>query len=87
MTPALEKARAARAAKLAAGEPIERLDPIERAKLKPTSLRAAINGKCASCVCWVGGDPNPRERIRECPSTKCPLWPVRPYQRGEKEAA
>jgi len=57
----------------------ERLDPIERAKRNPTSLRLAITAKCWECL---GGDdtPNIRREIRECTSRKCPLYPVRPYQ-------
>lgn len=80
MSTALEKAHEARRAAKEAGQPIVRLDPIEKAKRKPTSLRLAISAKCADCVGWHG-DPNPRGRIRDCPSTKCPLHPVRPYQK------
>lgn len=85
MTPALEAARAARAAKLAAGEKLVRLDPIEKARRNPTSLRAACTAKCWSCVNG-DADPNPRERIRNCGVTKCPLYAVRPYQqRGDAQ--
>jgi len=38
------------------------------------SLRKAITAKCLECVfCDTAA-------IRECPSTACPLWNVRPYQ-------
>lgn len=86
-TAGLQRAQETLAAKRAAGELVQ-LSPLERAAKNPTSLRAAINGKCADCVCW-GGDPNPRERIRNCPVTRCPLHAVRPYQRGDdaQEAA
>lgn len=56
-------------------------DPVEIARANPTSLRAAINGKCWECQ---GGDadPGPRRRIRECEIPSCPLYPVRPYQKA-----
>lgn len=79
MNKALEAAREARAAKLAAGEPIERLEPDEKARRNPTSLRLAINAKCWDCQ---GGkaDPGIRERIANCGVERCSLHPVRPYQ-------
>jgi len=75
---ALDKAREAQRAKREAGE-IEILDPIEKSRRKPDSLRLAINGKCWDCI---GGasDPGPRQRIRDCPCTDCTLYQVRPYQ-------
>lgn len=78
LTP-LEKARLARQAMRDAGISVERLDPIEKARQNPTSLRLAINGKCWDCV-GAGVDANPRRAIRECHITGCTLWPVRPYQ-------
>lgn len=65
-----------------AGEVIVRRDPIEKAKLKPTSLRLAITAKCWDCI---GGtsDSNPRARIRDCGVTKCPLYTVRPFQEAK----
>lgn len=78
-TDPLQKARAAQQAKREAGK-IEVLDPIEKARRSPGSLRLAINGKCWDCV---GGadDPGPRQRIRDCPCTDCTLYPVRPFQK------
>lgn len=63
----------------AEGGTIERVDPIEKARRKPTSLRLAITAKCWDCV---GGDADPltRRRIRECSCAGCPLHPVRPFQ-------
>ncbi len=86
MTSALDKAREASAAMRAAGVKVERLDPIEKAKRKPTSLRLAITAKCWDCQ---GGasDPAPRQRIGTCPVVKCPLHPVRPWQRDESDEA
>lgn len=74
----LEKARQARAKKQAQGK-LQILDPIEKAKTKPTSLRLAINAKCWDCI-GAGSDPHPRREIGNCVMTDCPLYPVRPYQ-------
>ena len=38
------------------------------------SLRKAITAKCLECAAFSTRD------IRECASTICPLWNVRPYQ-------
>jgi hypothetical protein len=47
------------------------------------SLRAAINAKCKDCIydpkCGGG---TWREQVAQCPSTDCPLWPVRPAPDG-----
>lgn len=77
----LERARQRQRDRRAAGISPERLDPIERARRNPQSLRLAINGKCWDCQ---GGDadPNPRERIRSCEISTCSLWPVRPHRGG-----
>ena len=72
--------RAKREQMIRDGIEVERLDPIEKARRNPRSLRFAINAKCWDCV-GAGADPNPRLRIRECPCSCCPLYPVRPYQR------
>jgi hypothetical protein len=85
MSKGLEAARAARAAMLANGETVERLDPIQKAAARPQSLRLAINAKCFDCQ---GGpsDAGIRNRISVCTVQKCPLHPVRPYQReGDDE--
>lgn len=81
----LELARAAMAEKRARGE-LAVLDPIEKARRNPKSLRLAINGKCWDCI-GAGADPNPRAAIRDCQITGCTLHPVRPYQlRGEEDS-
>lgn len=87
MTPALEAARAARLLKLAAGETIERLNPAEKARRNPNSLRLAINAKCFDCVGGANADAGFRRCIRECPSTKCALHTVRPFQRADEPEA
>lgn len=81
---ALDKAREAVQAMKERGEKPVRLDPLEKARKNPKSLRAAVNAKCWECV-GAGWDPGPRRAIRECTITKCPLWPVRPYQKASKE--
>lgn len=63
----------------AQGIPVVRLDPIERAKTKPTSLRYAIAAKCWECA-GAGQDPNTRQTIAECTVHSCPLHSHRPYQ-------
>ena len=60
----------------------ERVDPIEKARLHPTSIRKAVTAKCFDCV-RAGWDSNPRRLVRECTITDCPLWPVRPWQRQQ----
>ncbi len=81
---ALDKAREKAAEMRAAGVKVERLDPMEKARRKPTSLRLAISAKCWDCQ---GGasDPSPRARIGACELTRCPLHPVRPWQRSEED--
>ena len=74
MTEALQKAQEKRRQMKEAGIDIERLNPIEKAKRNPKSLRLAINAKCWDCSCGQ------RLEIRECPVVQCPLYPVRPYQ-------
>lgn len=61
------------------GKPGPSLDPIEKARQNPNSLRLSINAKCFDCV-GAGADPNPRGAIRDCPIKGCALFPVRPYQ-------
>ena len=65
--------------KLKAGE-IERtipLDPIEKAKQNPKSLRAAINSKCYDCCCFT------KREVTLCTAKDCPLFTLRPWQEKE----
>jgi hypothetical protein len=66
--------------RLAAGIVAERLDPIERARRHPNSLKMAIAAKCWDCQ---GGDedPHPRWRIGNCTAPECPLYSHRPHQK------
>ena len=82
---ALEALQAAREARKAAGLPTpERRDPIQKAAAKPSSLRLAISAKCYDCQ-GRDCDPGFRERIRSCVVSRCPLHPVRPYQRDDSD--
>ena len=82
---ALDKAREVRLERSAAGIKIEVLDPIEKARQNPHSLRRAINGKCYDCI-GRNADPNWRKSIRECIVVDCSLWNVRPYQTEPDES-
>lgn len=79
MTSAIERAQQRMREMRDLGIVPERLNPLERARRNPASLRLAITAKCYECL---GGEDakNIRREIRECTSTRCPLYPVRPYQ-------
>lgn len=57
------------------------LNPEEIAQRHPTSLRKAINGKC-----WDCSGQNKAE-VSRCTVYGCSLWPVRPWQKGERNGA
>lgn len=69
-----------------AGEIIIRRTALEKAAENPRSLRLAVNAKCFDCV-GQDSDPGFRDRIRTCPVSRCPLNPVRPYQKSSDEDA
>ena len=50
------------------------MDPIEKAKANPKSLRAAINAKCFDCCCFQRGE------VAKCTAVDCPLHHQRPWQ-------
>lgn len=81
---AISAALARQRAMREAGIEIERLDPIEKARRHPHSLRLAITAKCVECMGGVT-EPNFRAHIRECSSSRCSLYPIRPYQHGQKD--
>ena len=82
----LEKAQQVMAERRAAGIAVERLDPIEKARRNPKSLRLAINAFC--CTCMGGSDESGwKGQIRDCTSLACPLYIVRPYQSSDEEEA
>jgi hypothetical protein len=70
---AREKGLAAHRAKVKAGE-FKPLNPAEKARNNPKSLRLAINAKCWDCTCFQ------KQEIKLCEMTDCSLWPLRPYQ-------
>ena len=55
-------------------QPKPMLDPIQKAKQNPRSLRLAINAKCYDCTCFQ------KTEVKHCEMTNCPLWAVRPWQ-------
>jgi hypothetical protein len=61
------------------GMPKGRLNPLERAAAKPTSLRRAVTAKCWDCQ-GRDSDPGSKARVRDCETPKCPLYNVRPWQ-------
>lgn len=73
--------------KRASGWKPEILDPVEKAKRNPGSLKLAIRAHCYLCE---GGDSDPgvRYRVGTCAlEDKCPLWRHRPWQRLSKDEA
>jgi len=50
------------------------LDPIEKAKQNPKSLRFGINAKCYDCCCFQ------KPEVRLCTAVNCPLHNLRPWQ-------
>jgi len=64
------------------------LNPLLLLDKKPTYLKA-IKAMCAHCMGCTREhlEPGFREDIRNCESTKCPLWIYRPYQKKESPDA
>ena len=81
---ALAKAHARLAEMEANGEKRAVLDPITKAKANPKSYTLAIAAKCYDCVGGPVADGGYRACIRDCPSTRCPLYNLRPYRGGGK---
>jgi hypothetical protein len=53
----------------------KKLDPIEKAKKNPKSLRFAINAKCFDCSGFE------RPEVKSCEFDDCPLHRHRPWQK------
>lgn len=85
MSEALKRAHQVMAEKRANGE-VERLDPIEKSKRNPKSLRFAITAKCWECM-GGGEESGTRRLIRECNAYSCPLHVQRPYQSSVESEA
>lgn len=82
----LEKAQEILRLRREAGIKTEIKNPLEKAILRPDSLRLAINAKCYDCI-GQDADPDWRGSIRNCVCKDCPLYPVRPYQPKEQGAS
>ena len=72
----LKKMRAKRAENIRLG--IKPLNPLEKAKQSPNSMRLAINAQCYDCM---GQESGWRNEVRSCPSKRCPLFGLRPYKK------
>ena len=71
----LQKARAKRAENIRLG--IKPLNPIEKAKQNPKSMRLAINANCYECM---GFAKSWRGDVRNCTSPNCSFYGFRPYK-------
>lgn len=57
---------------------VHRMNPIDRAKADPTSLRKAIDHNCYECIYDAETSGTWREQVRKCSCLECPLYNVRP---------
>ena len=56
------------------------LNPRDKAKANPTSLKYAIRAHCWECV-GADGNENAKLLVKQCGlEDKCSLWPHRPWQ-------
>lgn len=58
--------------------------PIQRAAENPSSRKLAIAAKCWECM-GGAGTPGAKRLVGECVSVRCPLHPLRPWQRDEDD--
>lgn len=49
-------------------------------------MRDAINAKCRECIYDPLSRGTWREQVKECSSSSCPLYPLRPLPIGAKKA-
>jgi len=72
----LQAAAAEYREKVKSGEIIrtKALNPEEKAKANPTSMKYAIRAKCWDCACGQ------RDEIKLCSITDCSLYNFRPYK-------
>lgn len=79
----IDKRRAAlakaRAAKKESGAGLTRKNTTEQWKENKTSLRLSINAKCFDCSNYQ------KEEVTNCSVRNCPLWLVRPFQKGTEQ--
>jgi hypothetical protein len=66
---------------------IKTINPIQRARLKPKSLRLAINAQCYDCIYDKADVGSWRQQVEACPSINCPLYCQRPKAISKGEAA
>lgn len=55
------------------------LNPVEKAKENPGSLKLAVKAHCWTC-CGAGADAGVKFHVRDCAVKSCSLWPHRPWQ-------
>lgn len=76
---ALKKAHVKMAELRATGWKPEHLDPVEKARRNPKSMKLAIRANCYLCM-GGGSDAGVRIRVRDCSVTACMLRAFRPWQ-------
>tara|TARA_R110000868_G_scaffold52052_1_gene164716 strand:+ start:1890 stop:2135 length:246 start_codon:yes stop_codon:yes gene_type:complete len=64
---------------------VKTINPIQRAKLKPSSLRFAINAQCYDCIYDKSDVGTWRQQVEACPSVNCPLFCHRPKATSQGE--
>lgn len=57
---------------------VKTITPIQRARLRPNSLRLAINAQCYDCIYDKSDVGSWRQQVAACPSANCPLYCQRP---------
>lgn len=67
------------AEKRAAGWKPVVLNPVEKAKANPGSVKMAVKAHCWTCS-GAGADPGVKLQVRDCGVKTCNLWPHRPWQ-------
>lgn len=67
------------AEKRAAGWKPVVLNPAQKAKANPGSIKMAVKAHCWVC-CGAGADPGVKLQVRDCTVKACNLWPHRPWQ-------
>lgn len=76
----LEKAHERMRELRAAGYKPVQLNPVEKARANPRSLKLGIRAHCWIC-CGGDSDPGVKLRVRDCGlKEKCTLWVHRPWQ-------
>jgi len=66
---------------------VKTINPIQRAKLNPKSLRLAINAQCFECIYDKSDVGTWRQQVEACPSVNCPLFCLRPKVTSQGEAS